>query len=273
MFSVFLRLAFVTALLGAADAPASARELRICADPNNLPFSNERREGFENKIVDLIAREIGAEAQYTWWAQRRGFIRNTLNAKLCDVIPGITATSSILATTAPYYRSSYVFVTRQESAPINSFDDPMLRDVQIGVHLLGADGFNVPPAHALARRGIVDNVHGYSLYGDYRESNPPAKLIEAVADHEIDVALAWGPLAGYFVAQQKAPLRISLVKPKPESDDLPMSFDVAMGVRRHDLELRDELNAVLRRRASGIDAILSQFGVPRAQAPIDPVRP
>src|SRR3954452_2095187 len=156
--------------------PAHARELRVCADPNNLPFSNEAREGFENKIVDLIAQDLGASVGYTWWAQRRGFIRNTLKAGSCDLVPGSPSGMEMLRTTAPYYRSTYVFVTRADGPQVASFDDPALRALRVGVQLVGNDGFNTPPAHALARGGIVDNGRGYSLSGDYAEPNPPARI-------------------------------------------------------------------------------------------------
>src|ERR1041384_2977382 len=146
-------------------AAAADRELRVCADPNNLPFSNERGEGFENRIAELLARDLGAKLDYTWWAQRRGFIRNTLGAHLCDVVIGVPAGYDLVLTTHPYYRSTYVFVTRKQSGiALSSFDDPQLRKLKIGVHLIGNDGVNVPPAHALTRRGIITNVSGYSIY-------------------------------------------------------------------------------------------------------------
>jgi len=128
------------ALLAVAAQPSSARELRICSDPNNLPFSNERLEGFENRIVDLVARELGATVSYTWHAQRRGFLRETLKAGLCDLVPGAPVGLDGLSTTAPYYRSSYVFVTRADGPMPTSFDDPVLHDVPVGVQLVGDDG-------------------------------------------------------------------------------------------------------------------------------------
>src|SRR5688572_33307259 len=125
MSSVFLRLALAVLLLPAA---AEAREIRVCADPNNLPFSNERREGFENRIVEILARDLGAEVTYTWWAQRRGFIRNTLRAGLCDLIPGIFAGSDVVRKTRPYYRSTYVWVSRvADGLRPEGLDDPLLR--------------------------------------------------------------------------------------------------------------------------------------------------
>ncbi|HEY0440977.1 MAG TPA: substrate-binding domain-containing protein [Xanthobacteraceae bacterium] len=259
-----LALACLWALsLGAADA----RELRVCADPNNLPFSNAALEGFENEIVELVARELDATVTYTWWAQRRGFIRNTLKAGLCDVIAGVPATMEMLRTTRPYYRSAYVFVTRAGEPEIASFDDPQLRSLKVGVQLIGDDGSNTPPAHALSRRGIVDNVRGYTVYGDYREPNPPARIIDAVASGEIDVALAWGPLAGYFAQREGTPLRIAPVSPLADGPRAPMAFDIAMGVRRDDVALRAELNAALENRRAEIAAILDRYGVPRETAP------
>jgi mxaJ protein len=256
--SVAVALALLT--LGGA---ACARELRVCADPNNLPFSNRRLEGFENAIAALIARELQSDLRYTWWAQRRGFIRNTLAAQSCDLVTGAVAGLPMLAATAPYYRSSYVFVTRPGLPEPQSLDDPALRRLKLGVHLIGDDGFNVPPAHALARRGIIDNVRGYSLYGDYAQENPPARLIEAVAAGEIDVAIAWGPLGGYFAARQTPALRVTPVRPAMDGV-LPMTFAITMGVRRGDA-LRQEIDAVLQRKRPEIDAILASFAVPRAE--------
>jgi mxaJ protein len=241
---------------------ASARELRVCADPNNLPFSNDRLEGFENKIAALIAGDLDADVSYTWWAQRRGFIRNTLKANDCDLVAGTALGPPMVSPTKPYYRSTYVFVMRPDAPEISSLDDPALRSLKVGVHLIGDDGFNVPPAHALAQRGIVSNVRGYSLYGDYREDNPPARLIEAVASGAIDVAIAWGPLGGYFAALQSPPLRVRPVHPAMDGP-LPMTFAIAMGVRRDDPSFKQEIEAVLQRRRVDIDSVLDAFHVPR----------
>jgi mxaJ protein len=248
-------------------APAAARELRVCADPNNLPFSNEAREGFENRIVDLVAKDLGATVAYTWWAQRRGFLRNTLKAGLCDLVPGTPSSMEMLRTTRPYYRSAYVFVTRADGPAVSSFDDPALRDVKTGVQLVGDDGFNTPPTHALSRRGIVETVRGYSIYGDYSKPNPPARIVEAVAAGEIDVAVVWGPLAGYFAQRQSVPLKIAPVRPQVDGSRLPMAFDISMGMRKEDEAFRQEIDAVLARRKPEIDAILAEYGVPRADPP------
>jgi mxaJ protein len=256
----------VCCLLALWNMSANARELRVCADPNNLPFSNERGDGFENKILEVVAADLDAQLHYTWWAQRRGFIRNTVGAHLCDLIAGTIAGLPMLRSTAPYYRSSYVFVSRPGHHEIASFDDPALRAAKIGIHLIGDDGFNVPPAHALAGRGIVSNVRGYSIYGDYREKSPPSRLIEAVSNGEIDVAIAWGPLGGYFAALQSPPLRIKEILPSTDGE-LPMTYEIAMGVRRGDETLQQELDAVLVRKQREIVAILSKFHVPQVEPP------
>ena len=202
---VVAALALGGAGLLAARESRPSRVLRVCADPNNLPFSNEAGDGFENRLAELIADELNARVEYTWWAQRRGFFRNTLRADRCDVVMGMPASFELALATRPYYRSTYVFVYRADAPfAVQSFDDSILRGLRIGVPIIGDDGYNPPPAHALGSRGIVRNVLGYPVYGDYREPNPPARLVDAVADGEIDIAIAWGPLAAW-AAQQAIP--------------------------------------------------------------------
>jgi mxaJ protein len=250
-------------LLLAACTPAP-RVLRVCADPNNLPFSNARGEGFENKLAEMLARDLGARLEYVWWAQRRGFVRNTVGAGQCDLWPGVATQLERLATTTPYYRSSYVFVSRADRAPdISSFDDPRLRRLTIGVQMIGDDSSNPPPAHALARRGIVANVRGYMLYGDYAQPNPPAEIVRAVDRGEIDVAIVWGPLAGYFAGQAEHPLRLQPVTPWLDGPQWPMVFDISVGVAKNEPKLRQQVEAVLERRGPEIRRLLEAYHVPR----------
>ena len=252
----------VIATLSLTPLAAQARELRVCADPNNLPFSNDKGKGFENKIVDLIAHDLNASVSYTWWAQRRGYIRNTLKADLCDLWPGVAVGVSGLATTEPIYRSSYVFVSPTDRDPvIHSFDDARLRHLTIGVQMIGNDATNTPPTFALAQRGMTNNVRGFMLYGDYAKPNPPASIIDAVAQGKIDVAVVWGPLAGYFAAKEPRPLTLTPVDSVTTTSPLPMAFDIAMGLRRDDVELRHEVNQALARERPAIDAILAQYHV------------
>ena len=266
MSSRFLSLLAAAAAVacGSARAATTMRELRVCADPNNMPFSNQQQQGFENRIAELVAREMDAKLSYVWYAQRRGFTRNTINAGKCDVYIGVPTSLDRLSATIPYYRSTYVFATRQDrNIKLASFDDPALRKLTIGVQLIGDDFTNTPPAHALTARNIVRNVKGYSVYADYREPNPPARIIDAVAKGDIDVAIAWGPLAGYFAKHEPVAIDITPVSPQIDLPFLPMVFDISMGVRRGKDSLRDQLNAIITRRKPEIDAILDSYGVPR----------
>jgi mxaJ protein len=241
---------------------ADAAVLRVCADPNNLPFSDRAGRGFENEIIELIARDLGSTVDYTWWAQRRGYVRHTLKADICDIWSGVASGAEMMTSTRPYYRSSYVFVTRADRGlHIDSFDDPQLRKL-IGVQMVGSDAMNTPPAHALARRGIVQNVRGYMLYGDYRQPHPTSAIIDAVENGDVDVAVVWGPMAGYFAAQGSTPLTIEPVQPWRDGIELPMAFYISMGVRRGDNALLQRLNDSLERNHAAISAILAEYHVP-----------
>lgn len=245
-------------------APAGARELRICADPNNMPFSNAEKEGFENRIVEILAQDLHATVTYTWWAQRRGFIRKTLNAGRCDIVPGTPSNVEMLRTTEPYYRSAYVFVSRADRGiRPKSFSDPVLQDLVIGVPVIGDDGANAPPAHALSRRGLSHNLRGYSVFGDYSQPSPPARLLDAVVAGDVDLAVAWGPLAGWYALHQPMPLVLAPVRPQIDGPQLPMVFDISMGVRKEDEALARELDDALARNRQAIGAVLREYGVPR----------
>jgi mxaJ protein len=271
MCSRFRSRTFPALIAAAAMLPAFAeppRMLRVCADPNNLPFSNERGEGLENRLAELVAEDLDARVEYFWWAQRRGFVRNTLGAGECDVIMGVPRELDSVLTTQPYYRSTYAFVSRTfDHANYSPFDDPALRAARIGVHLIGDDFANTPPAHALGRRGIVTNVIGYTIYGDYNEANPPARIIDAVARGDIDVAIVWGPLAGYFASRAAVPLTVIPVADRGDAGVLPFTFAISLGVKRGNEPLRDELEHVLARERTSIAALLDEYGVPRLEDP------
>lgn len=252
---------------GCGRAASATQPLRVCSDPNNLPFSNQDQQGFENRIADLLAGDLKTTVEYTWWAQRRGFLRNTLLAGRCDVVIGLPRDVDMAQTTQPYYRSTYVFVTRRaRGLHVRSFDDAALRQLRIGVQVIGDDGANSPPAHALSRRGIVNNLIGYSVYGDYSSNSPPSRIVAAVATGEVDVAAVWGPLAGYFAAAQRETLDIVPVNPQIDGG-LPQVFDLSMAVRRDDTARLAVLNQFLQRRRRDINRILDMYHVPRAPLP------
>jgi mxaJ protein len=256
----------VTTAAAAQTIARPAGVLRVCADPNNLPFSNQRLEGFENKIADLLAQDLGERVEYTWWAQRRGFFRNTLKAGMCDVVIGVPAGFEMALTTKPYYRSTYVFLSRKDRhLDVKSFDDPVLKKLRIGVQIIGDDQSNAPPAHALTRRKIVENVKGFTLYGDYSQDNPPARIVDAVEKGDIDLAIIWGPLAGYFSKQSRVPMDLVPVSPQIDQPFLPFVFDIAMGVRRGDQDLRDQLDQFLEKRRPEIEKILQDYKVPKVE--------
>jgi mxaJ protein len=247
-----------------AEAAAADQPLKVCADPNNLPFSNAAGEGFENRIAALIADRLGRPLQFVWRAQRRGFLRDGLNAGDCDLVAGAPSANHMIGTTAPYYRSMYVFVTRPGEPAVSSFDDPTLRSRTIGVQLIGDSGANTPPAEALAKRGHIANVRGFSVYGDYRKQNPVTPIIDAVADGSIDVAAVWGPIAGYFASQRTPPLVVTRIE-AGLTDLMPLMFDISMGVRKSEPELREKVQQALDDLKPRIKLVLEEFHVPVAE--------
>lgn len=250
--------ALLCSIVDGAAARGDAPALRVCADPNNLPFSNRAGEGFENAIAALVARELRRPLQYTFSAQRRGFVRNTLDAGLCDLIVAVPAGLERVRTTRPYYRARYAFVSRAERGlRVRSFDAPALRALRIGVQLVGDDYANTPPAHALGRRGLIDNVVGYTVYGDYAQPDPAARVLQAVQTGEVDIAVVWGPLTARHAAE------LAVVPIAQASDGgLPLEFAISMGVRRDDRALQRRLERVLQRKRAEILQILRRFAVP-----------
>lgn len=257
----------LTLLSGAvADVQAATpqRELAVCADPANLPFSDRDKHGFENRIASLIAEELHAKVRYTWEIQRRGFLRRTLKSGACDVVMGASPGLPGVEVTRPYYGSSYVFVSRRESGlKLGDLDDPTLRDLKIGLHAIASNGANTPPATALARRGIVENIVGFPMWGEDEVEAPQGRIIDAVAHGDIDTAIVWGPLAGFFAKRYGEQLVITPVSPDPQMPQLPFAYDISIGVREGDEKLLAELQAVLDRRQQDIAAILKDFGVPQ----------
>jgi mxaJ protein len=251
------RLAFAAFALWASHAFAAA-PLRVCADPDNLPYSRSDGSGFENRIAQLVAEDFGRPLAYAWLPDRRGFVRKTLGAQLCDVIIGVPSDFERTSNTQPYYRSTYVLVERAGDAPpIRSFDDPRLATLRIGVQLIGNDLAASPPGAVLAAHGYTANVRGFPLAGDEPSAQ---RAVDAIARGEIDTALLWGPQAGYFARRAGVPLRVSAM---PAPADAHFDFAIAMGVRRTDGELKAQLDDFIRRRQADIDAILAEYAVPR----------
>jgi quinoprotein dehydrogenase-associated probable ABC transporter substrate-binding protein len=235
------------------------RELRVCADPDNLPYSQRDESGFENRIARLVADDLGMRLSYFWQEQRRGFVRKTMGAGECDLFIGVPAGFDKVLTTRPYYRSTYVAVTRSGGPAFAGFAPGELRGRRFGVQLIGNDMAASPPGYALAKGGALDNVTGFMVYGD----GPAAmRMADALASGSIDVALAWGPQAAWFAHKARVPMAVAKLAP-PADLPLPFEYSIAMGVRKGDAALRDRLDALLVRRKVDIDAILDAYFVPR----------
>jgi mxaJ protein len=248
---------------GQARSAAAVAKFRVCSDPENMPFSNDKLQGFENRIAALIAQDFSATPSYIWWGQRRGFIRNTMNATLesgrCEIVIGVPEQYDLVKTTRPYYRSTYVFVyPKGKGVAITSLDDPALKKMKIGVHLLGDDYTNPPPVHELAKRGIVENVVGFNTF--YSATNPPSAIVDTVAKGTIDIAIVWGPVAGYFAKREPVPME--LVPVPSGKGDLPFAFNISMGVKPGNDALLAKLQQILDKRHLAIAAILREYAVP-----------
>ncbi len=265
------RLLILLGSLGALPSAAQAQGLRpnqakpgvirVCADPDNMPLSNQKGEGYEQKIAELVAKEWNAKIEYAWWPVRRGFFSRALNGRYCDIAIQAPVAFDMAGVTKPYFRSGYVFVTRKNSGlDIKSLADPRLKKLKIGVNLLNSDAENTPPAMALSRYGVVGNLVGYSTF--YTETERPEDIINDVARKKTDIAIVWGPLAGYFAKTSPVPLSVIPLAERDSLSDYPFRFNIGMGVRRRDRALRDSLQTVLERKAPEIQAILKQYGVP-----------
>jgi mxaJ protein len=236
---------------------AESPPLRVCGDPDNLPFSNQKLEGFENKIATLIASELGTTATYFWWPHQRGLIKNTFNEDRCDVVIGIPKGYDPVLWTKPYYRTSYVIAYRSDKGyRLTSLDAPELKRLRIGIYP------NSPPQEALARLGIIENVTTtYSLFFDVQgdiETRPDRLLKDLVAG-SIDVAMPWGPLAGYYKKKLNAPLELVTLEGDATA---PLAFDISMGVKKGNQQLKRELEGIIDRRQREIRAILDDYGIP-----------
>jgi mxaJ protein len=264
MYSAFKYLAAICLSLSSVLANA-APLLRVCADPNNLPYSDQQQKGFENALATMIANDLGMQVTYTWFPQRGSFFRKTLDAGKCDVVMGVPAGMTGIDTTQPYYRSGYVFVSRQDrNLHIVSLDDPRLHQLRIGIHNLGDTDRESPPVQALTSRGIVSNLAGYNIFGrNLDEADPASDLIKAVEKGDIDLALVWGPIAGYFARFSPVPLVVSPIEGDSSNPNLPLSFDIAAGVRQQDDSLKQQLDGELQHRRPEIQHLLVSYGIPQ----------
>ncbi|MDB5396829.1 MAG: methanol oxidase [Rhodospirillales bacterium] len=229
--------------------------LRVCADPSALPFSNDKKEGFENKIADVIGQDIGVPVTYVWFPRIGAFARQTLQKRLCDLVMGTASGDGEMDTTTPYYHSGYMIVSRADAGiTANTIGDPSLTSMRIG--LIAA----TPPTDLLVRHGLMPHVTSYSLSVDSRFESPARQMIQDIIDHKIDAGLLWGPIAGYYISHEHLPLKAVFIDPEPDSARL--DYHISMGVRVGEPDWRRRVNQAIQKRQTEIAAILTDYGVP-----------
>jgi quinoprotein dehydrogenase-associated probable ABC transporter substrate-binding protein len=230
-------------------------QLRVCADPDNLPFSNEKGEGFENKVAALLGEELKLPVSYVFFPQVTGFVRNTLRARNCDLIMGAVVGDDIVQTTNPYYYSAYVAVYPKEKGfAFHDFSDPKLRQLKLGI--VSA----TPPANPLMSHNLLPNTHSYALVVDTRFDSPAHQMLDDLVKGEIDVGFLWGPIAGYYIKRDKLPLALAVLPNEPGAPR--MEYRIAMGVRANEPEWRRRINAAILKLQPRITTILQDYGVP-----------
>lgn len=229
--------------------------LKVCADPSNLPFSDENLDGFENHIIAKIAEKLALDVRYTWYPQSTGFVRNTLRVRECDLISGITTTSQTVQNTNPYYHSVYTMVYRKDSGiTATTIADEQLKEKKLGVVA------GTPPANILAQHGLLPNVRPYQLVADTRRELPASQAISDVDSGVTDVAFIWGPIAAYYARQADNPLEI--VPLVSEGRGTRLNFRVSMAVRYNETDWKRKINSVLKELEPEINIILEDYGVP-----------
>ena len=240
--------------LGESVELVDPKVFRVCADPHNLPFSDQQGEGIENKLAQLFAQKLNEPVSYTYFPQVIGFVRNTLDALRCDVIMGTAVGDTTVQTTNPYYRTTYALVFKPDTGldGVDSLGDPRLKDKHIGIVA------GTPPATILAEDGLMAGAKPYPLTVDTRLTSSPEQMTNDVAADRIDAGVLWGPMAGYY-AQHTTPhlTVVPLLK-----DGAHMDFRIAMGVRRSDQDWKRKLNRLIAENQPEIDKILAEYGVP-----------
>jgi mxaJ protein len=260
MCSRFLSIGAVMLLLAVGTALA-AQPLRICADPDDLPFSNRLGQGIDNQVAAMVAHDLGRKPVFVWARSRRGFVREQFNRGRCDVLMGVPQGMKGVATTEPYYRSSYVFVTRRrEHLEITSFADPSLDGRRIGLQILEEN--LSPPSIPLIRAGHASQLVGFESFGAEADS-----VVRAVANGRVGVAVVWGPTAGYFAAMERLPVELRPVAPAVDRSGIPFQYSIAMGVHKNDAALRDALNRSINKLQPQIARVLRQAHVPTLPMP------
>jgi quinoprotein dehydrogenase-associated probable ABC transporter substrate-binding protein len=253
--ALLLILAWASAATAQTGEILDRAQLRVCADPHNLPFSNEKGEGFENKVAEILGKELKLPVSYVYFPQVVGFVRNTLRARTCDLIMGVVTGDDIVQTTNPYYYSAYVAVFRADKDfDFSDFNAPRLHALRLGV--VSA----TPPANLLAKHDLLANTKSYALVVDTRYESPTHEMLVDLAKGDIDVGFVWGPIAGYYIKRDKLPLELAVLPNEPGAPR--MEYRIAMGVRANEPEWRRRINAAILKLQPQITAVLQDYGIP-----------
>ena len=234
----------------------SRTALRVCSDPSNLPFSNRKKQGFENKIADIIGDELKEPVRYLWAPSGPGFARNTLNSDLCDVVMGYTIGSEVVQSTNPYYRSTYVVVAPKGSdlVGVQTLDDPKLKGRALGVFAA------TPPVDVMLAKGLMDKAQVYPLLVDHRFDSPLTTMMSDLKSGKLEAVIVWGPLVG---ADVKASDGALVLTPLLKDVDRPgFSYRITLGIRHDEPDWKHRLEAVLRKRKADINRVLVDYHVP-----------
>jgi len=250
----------LAALLGACSAdaqPVGGASLRVCADPNNMPFSNEKGEGFENKLAELIAQKLDARLEYSWFAEATGYVPNTMGREACDLVMGYAQGTGLIEDTNPYYHTSYVLIYRQDDASLQGIDrlsDPRLKGKRIGLFA------RTPPASILAMNGLVANAKPFEINADDSASQVTMTMIDELASGDLDAALLWGPVAGYYAERASVPLKlVPLVKENAGPSTI---YGITMGLRPNEPQWKHTINKLIVDNQSEINLLLQSYNVP-----------
>lgn len=268
-FSRYITAIAVALVLAAATSTASAADrfeaidrtaLRVCADPASPPLSTEDGKGFENVIAELLAHDLGVPVRYTWFPSTMGFFRRTLNARNCDIVLGVATGIELAQSTIPYYRSTYVLVTRKEDGiAATRLDDPALRSLRLGVQA------RTPAADVLARAGMLGNIRSYDLMVDSRHTSVGQQLVNDLAEKRIDAAVLWGPIAAHLADTRQGAFMLTPLS--SAADDVPLAFDISMAVRFGEPAWRARVERFIRDRRQQIHDILVAYRVPLLPLP------
>jgi len=248
---------YVAGFLASAGLANAAPVLRVCADPDNMPFSNDKGEGFENKLAELIAERLGSDLEYTWFAENTSYLPNTIGTGACDLVMGYAQGTDLIEDTNPYYHTSYVLITREDDEAlkgVESLSDPRLKQKRIGIFA------RTPPASILAMHGLTSHAKPFENTTGESQAQAAKAMIKEIAAGELDAGLLWGPVGGYYAQRAEVPLRVTpLVK---ESAGPTTFYGITMGVRPNEPQFKHEINKVLADNQQDINVILQGYNVP-----------